>query len=54
VHTLRSFAGEAGDIEDPFEKGDLVFAQCCEEIARLTPLIVDRLCAADAAEISLT
>jgi protein-tyrosine-phosphatase len=52
VHTLRSFVGEAGDIEDPVEKGDLVFAQCCEEIARLTPLIVDRLCAADASEIS--
>lgn len=47
VHTLRSFAGEAGDIDDPFEQGDLVFARCCEEIARLIPPIVDRLCAAD-------
>jgi protein-tyrosine-phosphatase len=51
VHTLRSFAGEAGDIEDPFEKGDLVFAQCREEIARLVPRIVDRLYGGDPAEI---
>ena len=43
VQTLRSFAGEAGDIEDPFEKGDIVFAQCCEEIMRLVPRVVDRL-----------
>jgi len=46
VHTLRSFAGESGDIDDPFEKGDVVFASCREEIARLIPRIVDRLCAA--------
>jgi protein-tyrosine-phosphatase len=43
VHTLRSFAGEAGDIDDPFEQGDLVFAQCREEIMRLIPQVVDRL-----------
>jgi protein-tyrosine phosphatase len=43
VYTLRSFAGEAGDIDDPFEKGDLVFAQCREEITRLTPRVIDRL-----------
>ena len=43
VHTLRSFAGERGDIEDPFEKGDLVFTECREEIARLIPLIMERL-----------
>lgn len=54
VYTLRSFAGERGDIEDPFEKGDLVFAQCREEIARLIPRIVDRLCAADETEIKLS
>jgi protein-tyrosine-phosphatase len=47
VHTLRSFAGEAGDIDDPFEKGDLVFAQCREEITRLVPRVVDRLFAFD-------
>jgi protein-tyrosine-phosphatase len=43
VHTLRSFAGEAGDIDDPFEQGDLVFSECRREIERLIPLIVDRL-----------
>lgn len=43
VHTLRSFAGEAGDIDDPFERGDLVFAQCREEITRLIPRLIDRL-----------
>lgn len=43
VHTLRSFAGEAGDIEDPFEQGDLVFGECRREIERLIPRVVDRL-----------
>ena len=43
VHTLRSFAGERGDIEDPYEKGDQVFAACRDEIKRLVPVIIDRL-----------
>jgi protein-tyrosine-phosphatase len=43
VHTLRSFAGEIGDIDDPFEKGHLVFAQCREEITRLIPRVLNRL-----------
>jgi len=43
VYTLRSFAGEAGDIDDPFEQGDLVFAQCREEIMRLIPRVIDRI-----------
>jgi protein-tyrosine-phosphatase len=47
VHTLRSFAGETGDIDDPFEKGDLVFAQCREEITRLIPRVIDRLFGVD-------
>ncbi|MBV8054048.1 MAG: hypothetical protein JO071_02270 [Deltaproteobacteria bacterium] len=47
VHTLRSFAGEAGDIDDPFEKGDLVFAQCREEIMRLIPRVIDRIVGLD-------
>jgi protein-tyrosine-phosphatase len=47
VQTLRSFAGEAGDIDDPFEKGDLVFAQCREEITRLVPRVINRLFAFD-------
>jgi protein-tyrosine-phosphatase len=47
VHTLRGFAGEAGDIDDPFEKGDLVFAECREEIMRLVPRVIDRLLRTD-------
>ena len=43
VYTLRSFAGENGDIEDPYEQGDQVFAACREEIKRLVPVIIDRL-----------
>jgi protein-tyrosine-phosphatase len=43
VFTLRSFAREAGDIEDPYEKGDQVFAECREEIHRLIPIIIARL-----------
>jgi protein-tyrosine-phosphatase len=43
VFTLRSFAGEAGDINDPYEQGDQVFAQCREEIHRLVPTIIERL-----------
>jgi protein-tyrosine-phosphatase len=43
VHTLRSFAGEVGDIDDPFEQGDLVFTECRREIERLIPRVVDRL-----------
>ena len=31
------FAGEAGDIDDPFEQGDVVFAECRQEIDRLMP-----------------
>ncbi len=43
VYTLRAFAGESGDIEDPYEKGDEVFAACRDEIKRLLPRVVDRL-----------
>ncbi len=43
VFTLRSFAGEAGDIDDPYEKGDQVFAACRAEIHRLIPSIIDNL-----------
>jgi protein-tyrosine-phosphatase len=45
VYTLREFAGEIGDIEDPYEKGDEVFAACRDEIKRLLPRIVDRIVA---------
>jgi protein-tyrosine-phosphatase len=47
IHTLRSFAGESGDIDDPFEKGDQVFAECREEIMRLMPRVVDCLLGED-------
>jgi protein-tyrosine-phosphatase len=47
IHTLRSFAGEAGDIDDPFEQGDLVFSECRREIERLIPRVVDRLLLSD-------
>jgi protein-tyrosine-phosphatase len=43
VFTLRAFAGESGDIEDPYEKGDEMFTACREEIKRLLPRVVDRL-----------
>ncbi len=43
VFTLRTFAGENGDIDDPFEKGDAVFAECREEIKRLIGTIAERL-----------
>ena len=43
VHTLRSFVEESGDIEDPFEKGDTVFAECRDEILRLVPRAIDRI-----------
>ena len=43
VHTLRGFAGESGDIEDPFDKGDQVFAECRDQIKLLIPRIVERL-----------
>lgn len=43
VHTFRGLAGEAGDIDDPFEKGEEAFAACRDEIARLAPRIAARL-----------
>lgn len=43
VFTLRAFAGETGDIDDPFEQGHEVFDVCRDEIGRLIPKVVDRL-----------
>jgi protein-tyrosine-phosphatase len=44
VYTLCSFAGgNEGDIEDPFEKGDTVFAAVREEIKLLIPAVADRI-----------
>jgi protein-tyrosine phosphatase len=47
VHTLREFADERGDIEDPFEKGDAKFTEVREEIKRLIPTVADRVLGAD-------
>src|ERR1700686_4743299 len=43
VFTLRAFAGETGDIDDPFEQGHEVFDICRDEIGRLIPRVADRL-----------
>jgi protein-tyrosine-phosphatase len=45
VHTLRGFAGEAGDIADPYEQGHDAFTACRKEIERLIPLVADRILA---------
>ena len=47
VHTLREFAEESGDIEDPFEKGDEKFTEVRIEIKRLIPTVADRILGAD-------
>jgi protein-tyrosine-phosphatase len=43
VFTLRAFAGEDGDIADPYEKGPEHFARCRDEIERLVAKVADRL-----------
>jgi protein-tyrosine-phosphatase len=43
VFTIREFAGESGDIEDPFEQGHEAFDACRQEIMRLVPKLADRL-----------
>lgn len=44
VYTIRAFAGhDDGDIEDPFEKGDTVFAAVREQIKLLIPAVADRV-----------
>jgi protein-tyrosine-phosphatase len=43
LDTLKSFAGESGDIADPVQQGHEAFSSCCEEIKRLVPRVVDRL-----------
>lgn len=41
VYTLKEFAGDAGDIEDPVGKGDAAYAACRDQIkACLQPLFV--------------
>ncbi|HUY18741.1 MAG TPA: hypothetical protein VMV15_05900 [Candidatus Binataceae bacterium] len=43
LDTLKSFAGESGDIADPVEQGHEAFSSCCDEIKRLVPRVADRL-----------
>ena len=43
VFTLREFAGEQGDVDDPFGQGDDVFAACLSQIKLLMPAVMDRL-----------
>jgi protein-tyrosine-phosphatase len=43
VHTLRAFAGAAGDIEDPAGRDEAFFAACRDEIKACLARAVDRL-----------
>jgi protein-tyrosine-phosphatase len=45
VYTLREFAGEAGDVEDPWLEDLEVWVACREEIKRLLPAIIARMLA---------
>ena len=41
--TLREFAGEAGDVDDPAGQGENVFRRCREDIRRCLDKVVPRL-----------
>jgi protein-tyrosine-phosphatase len=43
IYTLREFAGDQGDIEDPWLEGLEVWVACREEIKRLIPLVIERM-----------
>ena len=43
LETLKTFAGESGDIADPVQQGHDAFASCCDEIKRLVPMVADRI-----------
>ncbi|MGH7908191.1 MAG: hypothetical protein ACREP6_16340 [Candidatus Binataceae bacterium] len=43
VRTIKEFAGENGDIEDPVEQGHQAFTACREELRRMAPLIADHI-----------
>jgi protein-tyrosine-phosphatase len=43
ILTLREFAGEHGDIDDPAMQGEAVFRDCLTEIQRCLDRSVDRL-----------
>jgi protein-tyrosine phosphatase len=43
IYTLHGFAGEPGDVEDPWLEGIEVWVACREEIKRLLPVIIERI-----------
>lgn len=43
LFTLRAFAGDQGDIEDPVGKSEAVFAACMQEIKRCLEAALPRL-----------
>jgi len=43
IYTLREFAGEKGDVEDPWLEGIEVWIACREEIKRLLPVVIERI-----------
>ena len=43
IYTLKEFAGEDGDIEDPAGQDESVFAACRDEIKACLERVVDRL-----------
>jgi protein arginine phosphatase len=43
IYTLREFAGEHGDIDDPWLEGTEVWVACREEIKRLLPAVIGRI-----------
>jgi len=43
IYTLHGFAGEQGDVEDPWLEGIEVWVACREEIKRLLTAIIDQI-----------
>jgi len=43
IFTLKQFAGEAGDIEDPAGRGEEVYARCRDEIQRCLERAIEKL-----------
>ncbi|OGO03158.1 MAG: hypothetical protein A2Y59_02675 [Chloroflexi bacterium RBG_13_52_14] len=43
IFTLKEFVGEAGDIADPFGRGDAAYIQCRDEIKMCLEKLIPRL-----------
>jgi protein-tyrosine phosphatase len=43
TRTLKEYAGETGDISDPYMQGDEAYLQCANEIKRLIEIAFPRL-----------